>query len=134
MIGVVIVSHGRLGEALVEAVEFILGQRLEKTKGVSVFIGQEPDKLKQDLRQAVEEVESGQGTIILVDMFGGSPSDMSLSFLKPGQVEVITGVNLPMLLHIINARHKNPPLAALAKEAEKRAVDAIALAGKWLNP
>jgi len=133
MIGLVIVSHGQLAEALVEAAEFIFGHQLEAVATVRVEAGQKPEELKAALTAALGRVETGQGAIILTDMFGGSPSDMSLSFLKPDRVEVLTGVNLPMLLHLASRRIQEPQLNDLAQEAVHRAHESITSASELLS-
>ncbi|MBW1712444.1 MAG: PTS sugar transporter subunit IIA [Deltaproteobacteria bacterium] len=134
MIGVVIVAHGRLAQALVGAAEFIVGQRLEGVIPLEVSPDQEPEELQAALKKALAEVDKGQGVLLLTDMFGGSPSDMSISFLDPGRVEVLTGVNLPLLLHVVTKRNQKPDLTELAEEAEKKALDSITMAGKVLKP
>lgn len=135
MIGVVVVAHGSLAKALVEAAEFIVGHRLEGIRCVGVEAGFEPEEFKACLKEATEAVDAAKGVIVLTDMFGGSPSDMSISFLEPGRVEVLTGVNLPMLLHIAlrRSRSDETSLEELAEEARKKAIDSIAQASRLLN-
>ncbi len=134
MIGLVIVAHAGLGEALAGAAEFIVGHRVKGVKSVGVIQGQDPEDLQAAIKAAVEELDSGEGVIVLADMLGGSPSDMSMSFLKPGRVEVLTGVNLPMLVHLVLGRVREVNLTALAEEAETKAQDSIVLAGRILAP
>ena len=133
MSGVVVVAHGNLAKALVEAAEFIVGHRLGGIRTVGVEAGFEPEEFKASLKEACEAVDTGDGVIVLTDMFGGSPSDMSISFLEPGRVEVLTGVNLPMLLHIALRRSDEISLEELAQEARKKAIDSIAQASRLLN-
>lgn len=106
MIGVLIVTHGNLGRELIHAAEMIKG----KLNGV-VFIPVDTlkgfDDLKREITTAVKKMDSGEGVIILTDLFGGTPSNISLSFLKEGKVEVVTGVNLPMLMKLEARKEKN---------------------------
>ena len=99
MIGVLVTTHGNVGDELIKAVEMIKGPTegllhlsMDQTKGV--------EELKKDLAVAIKKLDQGQGVLILTDLFGGTPSNIALSLLKPGKVEVVTGVNLPMLLKL----------------------------------
>ena len=103
MIGVLITAHGNLGAELLKAVELIKGNikgvlqlSMDQTKGV--------EELKKEIGSAIKKLDQGQGVLILTDLFGGTPSNIALSFLKPGKVEVVTGVNLPMLLKLSEMR------------------------------
>ena len=103
MIGVLITAHGNLGGELLKAVELIKGNikgvlqlSMDQTKGV--------EELKKEIGSAIKKLDQGQGVLILTDLFGGTPSNIALSFLKPGKVEVVTGVNLPMLLKLSDMR------------------------------
>ncbi|MGA1875536.1 MAG: PTS sugar transporter subunit IIA [bacterium] len=103
IVGVVIVAHGNLAEALLTSSESIVGP-LEKVKAVSIDSRNGVDRAMQNIREAIEEVDAGAGVLILTDMFGGSPSNLSLSFLSEKHIEVVTGVNLPMLLKLSSYR------------------------------
>ena len=99
MIGVLITTHGNLGNELILATEMIKGPltgvlhvSIDQTKGV--------EDLKKEIGNAIKKLDKGRGVIILTDLFGGTPSNISLSFLKEGKVEVVTGVNLPMMLKL----------------------------------
>ncbi|PKN10123.1 MAG: PTS fructose transporter subunit IIA [Deltaproteobacteria bacterium HGW-Deltaproteobacteria-7] len=99
MIGVLITTHGNLGNELIHAAESIKGPLkdvmhvcVEQTKGV--------EDLKKEIQNAIKKLDHGKGVLILTDLFGGTPSNISLSFMKEGKVEVVTGVNLPMLLKL----------------------------------
>ncbi|QTA78625.1 PTS fructose transporter, subunit IIA [Desulfonema limicola] len=106
MIGIVIVTHGRLGDSLVETAEFILGSRIEAITAVSININEAPDELRGKIVRGIKTVSRKKGTLILTDMFGGTPSNLSYSFLEEGKVEVLSGVNLPILLKAVNSREK----------------------------
>ncbi len=134
MIGIVVVAHGPLANSLLATAEFIIGSRLEGVKAVEVTPDGSPKELKSALGAALAKVDDGDGVLVLVDMFGGSPSDMSISFLEPGRVEVLTGANLPMLLEVALRRNKTTDLRELAEEAVKKALSSIATAGSILNP
>lgn len=117
MVGIIVVAHGRLAEALAEAAEMIVGH-MEGFRACSFFQGSDVDKLRKTLKTSIKEVNSGQGVIILTDMFGGTPSNISLSFLEENEIEVITGVNLPMVITALTKRDKRniKELAQILKE------------------
>jgi PTS system mannose-specific IIA component len=104
MIGIVIVTHSNLGDALIEAAEFITGDRPNDLESISIDLNESADKLREKIAAGIKKVNQKQGILILTDMFGGTPSNLSYSFLEEGQVEVISGVNLPILLKAINSR------------------------------
>ena len=103
MIGVLITTHGNLGNELIHAAESIKGKLkgvmhvcVEQTRGV--------EELKREISAALKKLDKGQGVLILTDLFGGTPSNISLSFMKEGKIEVVTGVNLPMLLKLSDVK------------------------------
>ncbi len=102
MTGIVIVTHSRLGNELIDAAEFVLGERIEAVASVSTKGS--PDKLRGKIARCIKKVSRGNGVLILTDMFGGSASDMSYSFLEDGRVDVISAVNLPILLKAVDSR------------------------------
>ena len=106
MTGILLVTHANLGSTLIETVEFILGKSQDQISSVSINIQENPDTLRKKIKIGISKVKSEKGVIILTDMFGGTPSNLSYSFLKEGQVEVISGVNLPILLRAVTARSK----------------------------
>jgi mannose PTS system EIIA component len=103
MIGLVIVTHGRLAEEFIHALEHVVGKQ---TRIEAVCIGPEDrmDQRRNDIAAAVANVESGEGVIILTDMFGGTPSNLAISLLQEGKVEVVAGLNLPMLVKLARIR------------------------------
>ena len=103
MIGIVVVAHFNLAREMVAATELIVG-KLEQFKDVGIVPDEDVDKIRKQLINALKEVDSGDGVIILTDMFGGTPSNISLSFLEEGKVEVVSGVNLPMLIKLATFR------------------------------
>jgi PTS system mannose-specific IIA component len=103
MIGVLITTHGNLGSELIRAAELIKGG-LKGVTHVSVDQTKGVEEIKKEISTAIKKLDQGQGVLILTDLFGGTPSNISLSFLKEGKLEVVTGVNLPMLLKISDSR------------------------------
>jgi PTS system mannose-specific IIA component len=95
-IGIVIITHGRLGEALLDTCSMITGECGSITS-ISVQAGDDVGETRDQIASAIKGVKGGRGVILLVDMFGGTPSNISLSFLGTDDIEVVTGVNLPML-------------------------------------
>ncbi len=112
MIGIVVVAHFNLAREMVAATELIVGKQ-EQFEYVDIFPDEDVDKIKKKLTDALKNVDAGQGVIILTDMFGGTPSNISLSFLEEGKVEVVTGTNLPMLIKLVTYR-QGKGLAELA--------------------
>ena len=98
MIGIVIVAHLGLAEQLRNAAEIITRSTLENITAVSIMPDDNPDQAREKVLTAVKGVDKGRGVVILVDMFGGTPSNLSLSLLTKGKIEIITGVNLPMVV------------------------------------
>ena len=106
MIGLLVVTHPNLGSALIETVEFISGKKEDKLASVTVDIREDPDKLRKRIQKGLSSIKTEQGAIILTDMFGGTPSNLSYSFLEEGYIEVISGVNLPILFKAVNSRSR----------------------------
>ncbi len=103
MIGIVVVTHGQLANELVSAAEMIIGE-IPNVTAVSIGWQELPDDAQREIHEAIERVERGSGTVVLTDMFGGTPSNLSLTFLETDRVEVVTGVNLPMLIKLVGLR------------------------------
>ncbi|MBW1988540.1 MAG: PTS fructose transporter subunit IIA [Deltaproteobacteria bacterium] len=134
MIGIVVVTHSQLGQALLDAAGFVLGQPVEQAKSVSVDLKESASKLRKDIGAAIKEVSAQQGVLVLTDMFGGTPSNLAYSFLEEGRVEVISGANLPLLIRADNLRRrKNPDLKDLAQELEEYGKKSICLASGMLK-
>lgn len=132
MIGLLIITHCELGRELINAAEFIVG-RIEGVDAISITQTSESEDIRQAIKEKISALDNGEGVLILTDMFGGSPSNISLSFLEKERVEVLTGVNLPMIMAICQNRSdlKLSEVAATAEEAGKMS---ISLAGKLLDP
>ena len=124
MIGMVIVTHGRLAEEFVAAAEHVVGpQRDIRT----VCIGPDDDmeERRNDILKAVAEVDSGEGVIVLTDMFGGTPSNLAISMMDKAKVEVIAGINLPMLIKLASVRETEDLADAVtaAQEAGRKYIN-----------
>ena len=132
MIGIVIVTHNRLADALIESAEFIIGERSEAIASVSIDLNQSAESLRKKIADGIKKVDKKDGIIILTDMFGGTPSNLSYSFLDEGRIEVLSGVNLPILVQAINSREKTD-LAELGTNLEKFGKKSISLASGILK-
>jgi PTS system mannose-specific IIA component len=132
MIGILIVSHRQLGEAMIDCVEFILGERPEALDAVSIDIRENAADLRVKIENGIKQVNSEEGVLILTDMFGGTPSNLSYSFLEEGRVEVISGVNLPILIKAVGLR-KEKGLFELAEYLEGFGKKSISLASGILK-
>ena len=133
MIGIVIVTHGRLAEALIEAAEIIIGSRPESTESVSIDLNESAEKLRAKIAKGIKAVDVQEGVLILTDMFGGTPSNLSYSFLEEGHIEVISGANLPMLIQAVSLRDKDLKLGQLAADLEAFGKKSISLASGILK-
>ena len=131
MIGIIIITHGNLALELKSAMEYILGIQ----KNIEIISIKSDDDLeikKADLEEVIEKVNENIGTIILTDMFGGTPSNLAISFLEVGKVEIISGVNLPMLVKLIGLRDSND-LQKVAQESKESAQKYISIASEILS-
>ena len=132
MIGILIVSHRQLGDALIDCVEFILNETPQALASVSVDLRENASDLRTKIKNGIKKVNHHQGVLILTDMFGGTPSNLSYSFLEDGQVEVISGVNLPILMKAVSSRG-DKTLAELAECLETFGKKSISLASGILR-
>ena len=131
MIGLVLVTHGKLAEEFRHAVEHVVGpQKFIET--VSIGPEDDMDRRRQDIIQAVSGADDGHGVIILTDMFGGTPSNLGMTFLQGDKVEVITGVNLPMLIKLASMKGQSN-LLAVAREMRDDGRTAIWVASDLLR-
>ena len=131
MIGMILVTHGRLAEEFVHAMEHVVG---EQSDVATVCIGPHDDMeaRRKEIAQAIKRVDSGKGTVILTDLFGGTPSNLAISLLKKGKTEVIAGINLPMLIRLAGAR-KDMDLAAATAAARDAGRNYITIASEFLG-
>jgi PTS system mannose-specific IIA component len=131
MIGVVVVTHGQLANELVNAAEMIVGD-LPQFTAVSIGWHDDVNDAREDIAQAIDRVRGDEGVLLLTDMFGGTPSNLGMTFLETDRLEVITGVNLPMLLKLANLR-KSTNLLAVAQEMRDHGRNAIWVASDLLR-
>ncbi len=114
MVGVVIATHGRLAQELLQTTKFIVGAT-DRMEALTIDPSRPVEELQSSIRKAIRNVDSGSGVLVLTDMFGGTPANMTLAFLEESSVEVITGVNLPMLIRLSQCRSKGQSLSEVAK-------------------
>jgi mannose PTS system EIIA component len=133
MIGVVIVTHGNLAEELLATAEMIAGP-MPRTKAVGVHPRDKMDHIRASIESAIKDVNEGQGVLVLTDMFGGTPCNVGLTFIEENVVEVLSGVNLPMLLRLATGRTDVPaPLGETARQLALYGRRNIAPAGEMLR-
>ena len=131
MVGLVIVCHGNLGAELINVAEGIVG-KIDGAVPVSIGSVFDVDSAREEVGAAIKKVYGPEGVLILTDMFGGTPSNISLSFLEEGKVEVVTGTNLPMLIKLVTYR-QGRPLSELASFIASYGKKNIYLATDVLN-
>lgn len=103
MIGLILVTHGRLAEEFVAAMQHVVG-RQDAVATICIGPNDDMEARRQEIAAAIKTVDAGQGVIVLTDLFGGTPSNLAISLMKSGTVEVIAGINLPMLIRLAKAR------------------------------
>ena len=131
LVGALVITHGRLGHELVAAAKTIVGEILH-IAAVSIGWDDDADKSKKEIEEAARRVNQGKGVIILTDMFGGTPSNVSLSLLKRDQLEIITGVNLPIIIKLANQSGKER-LSELAVKVKEQGQKHISIASELLG-
>ena len=131
MIGVVVVTHGQLATELVNAAEMIVGD-LPRFAAVSIGWHEDTQDARDEIAQAIAHVQQDDGVLILTDMFGGTPSNLALTFLAQDRVEVITGVNLPMLIKLAGLTQQ-VDLTAAARDMREHGRNAIWVASDLLR-
>jgi PTS system mannose-specific IIA component len=132
MIGILVLTHGELGSQFIHTARLIGLSSEEAVVALSIDPSDSPDILRDQISQTIKKLDSGEGVLILTDLFGGTPCNLSLSFLADGKVEVVTGLNLPMMIKAINSRLDHD-LGALAKNASEAGRENIFLAGDVLR-
>ena len=131
MIGLILVTHGRLAEEFVHAMEHVVGEQADVA---TICIGPNDDMeaRRREIANAIKRVDSGSGVAILTDLFGGTPSNLAISLLKKGKTEVIAGINLPMLIRLAGAR-KDMDLTAAITAAREAGRNYITVASEFLG-
>ncbi|MDN2566213.1 PTS sugar transporter subunit IIA [Aquibium sp. A9E412] len=131
MIGVVLVTHGRLADEFRHAVEHVVGAQ-DNFETVSIGAEDDMEQRRRDIIDAVARADTGSGVVILTDMFGGTPSNLAISVMEPGRIEVVAGMNLPMLIKLSSVRSRDDMAAAL-DEAQNAGRKYINVASQILN-
>ena len=131
MIGLVVVTHGRLAEEFIAAAEHVVG-RLDNARAVSIGPDDDMDMRRKEIIAAAKSTDTGSGVVILTDMFGGTPSNLAISVMGDAKIEVIAGVNLPMLIKLAEVRAKLP-LAEAALAAQEAGRKYISVASALLQ-
>lgn len=124
MIGMVLVTHGRLAEEFIAATEHVVGAQ-ENVRAISIGPDDDMEQRRKDIMEAVSAVNDGKGVVLLTDMFGGTPSNLAISMMDQGEVEVIAGMDLPMLIKLATVREKSSlkEAAAIAQEAGRKYIN-----------
>ncbi|MBI2297006.1 MAG: PTS sugar transporter subunit IIA [Betaproteobacteria bacterium] len=115
MVGILIITHGTLGESLIHAASHVLNKRPPRLKQLSITAQDDPFTLLPQARALVKELDEGDGVLILSDMYGGSPANIGAKLIVPGRVEGVAGVNLPMLIRVLN--YRDQPLQTIVAKA-----------------
>jgi PTS system mannose-specific IIA component len=131
-IGGVIVSHGQLANELLSAAETVVGE-LSHITAVSIGWHDDVETAKDEIARAIKKVGDGKGVLLLTDMFGGTPTNISAMFIADGEIEVVTGVNLPMVIKLAS-QNRDVSLGEMAKEVEAQGKQSIYCAGELLAP
>lgn len=120
----VLVTHGRLAEEFIAATEHVVGAQ-ENVRAISIGPDDDMEQRRKDIMEAVSAVNDGKGVVLLTDMFGGTPSNLAISMMDQGEVEVIAGMNLPMLIKLATVREKSSlkEAAAIAQEAGRKYIN-----------
>lgn len=126
MVGILVVSHGRLATELLAAARTIEPALGEQARAITLDWNVEPDAARAEIARALKELDTGDGVVVLTDMFGGTPTNLSVSFLDPSRSEVVTGANLPMLIKLASVRRSNSqPLRDLARVVAEKGQKSI---------
>ncbi len=132
MVGMVVVAHGMLAQEIIKTTSTIEGRPVERALAVEIDALEDPAAVAKRIDHAVRAVDDGDGVLILTDMFGGTPSNVALSLLAEGRIEVVSGLNLPMMMYL--AHHRDGlSLAELARSIIEVGREHISLASEFLN-
>ena len=131
MIGIIIVTHGNIALELKSAMEHILGVQ-KNIEIICISSDDDLDERKNDIQVSIKKIDNNNGIIMLTDMFGGTPSNLAISFLKTGKIEIISGINLPMLVKLIGLRDSND-LNGVVQETRDSAQKYISIASEILS-
>jgi len=131
MIGMILVTHGRLAEEFVKAMEHVVG-RQEGVATVCIGPNDDVEARRKEIARAITQVDTGEGAVVLTDLFGGTPSNLAISLMEEGKVEVIAGINLPMLIRLAGAR-KKMKIGEAVKAARDAGRNYITIASEFLG-
>ena len=131
MIGLILVTHGRLAEHFIDAMEHVVGGQ-QAVATICIGPSDDMEQRRQDIADAIAEVDTGKGAIILTDLFGGTPSNLAISLLDAGRIEVIAGINLPMLIRLAGARRTMDVVDAV-HAAQQAGKNYITVASEFLG-
>jgi len=131
-IGGIIVSHGQVANELLSAAETVVGS-LNFITAVSIGWHDDVEMAKEEIARAIKKVSDGSGVLLLTDMFGGTPTNISAMFIKENEVEIVTGVNLPMVIKLAS-QNREMSLLEMAKEVEEQGRQAIYRTSQLLEP
>lgn len=131
MIGLILVTHGHLAEHFVDAMEHVVGPQ-QAVATICIGPSDDMERRRADIAKAIEQVDQGDGVIVLTDLFGGTPSNLAISLLDRAHVEVIAGINLPMLIRLAGARKSMNVVDAVAA-AKKAGRNYITVASEFLG-
>jgi len=123
MIGILIVSHGAFGEALIHSASHVLGKRPLYLRQLGITVHDEPEAVLPQAEDLIRFLDQGEGVLVLTDIYGATPSNIAARLLRPGRVEGVAGVNLPMLIRALNYREE--PLASVIEKALGGATDGV---------
>jgi len=123
MIGVLLITHGTLGESLIHCASHVLNKRPTRLKQLSITAQDDPFNMLPQARAIVKELDDGDGVLILTDMYGGSPANIGAKLIVPGRIEGVAGVNLPMLIRVLTYRDK--PLQTIVTKAVSGGCDGV---------
>ena len=123
MVGILIVAHGAFGEALIHCASHVLGKRPLRVRQVGITVHDDPDAILPQAQDLVRQLDEGDGVLVLTDMLGATPSNIAARLAAPGRVEVVAGVNLPMLVRALTYRAQ--PLAAVVGKAMSGGRDGV---------
>lgn len=130
MIGILIVAHGAFGEALIHCASHVLGKRPLRVRQVGITVHDDPDAILPQARSLVRELDDGDGVLVLTDMLGATPSNVAARLVSPGKVEIVSGVNLPMLVRALT--YRSEPLGTVVAKAVSGGCEGVVhLSGDW---
>jgi len=123
MIGILIISHENLGESLIQCATHVIGEKLQEVMVLSVFAHDNPDDVVVNAREMIDQIDMGDGVLVLSDIYGATPCNIACQLIEPGKVECLAGVNLPMLIRALT--YRNEPLAVMMEKAVSGGKDGI---------